>query len=126
MYLTASTKRNALEQQLSAICMALKEVRGTLEVVATARRLSCRTAYYKDLDRSRSNQNRCYQRHKAQRSAKVAGTRCGMHVRSDYMRRHMRTAKCLAAVQRLTTPLLASTSNKLQGPHPAPPSLVAP
>ena len=124
MFLTASKKINVLEQQLAAICMALKDLRGDLEIVATARRKSCRTAYYKDVERSRLNQKKCYQRHKGQRSAKAACAHCGTHVRSDYMRRHLRTTKCTAA--RLRAPSLTGPSDTLLNQHMVPLSLGAP
>ena len=124
MFLTASKKINALEQQLATICLALKELRGDLEIVATARRKSCRTAYHKNIERSRLNQKKCYQRHKGQRSAKVACAHCGVHVRSDYMRRHLRTTKCTAA--HITAPLLTGALDTPLNPHMAPLSLGAP
>ena len=124
MFLTASKKLSVLEQQLATICMAIKELQGDLESIAISRRHSCRNAYHKDIHKSRHNQKLYYQRCKSKRSAKKPCTHCGGLVRADYMLRHMRTARCVAAKLKAPLPILAS--EKPPDLHLAPLSLVAP
>ena len=124
MFLTASKKLSALEQQLASICMAIKELQGDLESIAISRRHSCRNAYHKDIHKSRHNQKLYYQRCKSKRSAKMPCAHCGALVRADYMLRHMRTARCVAA--KLKAPLPIPALEKPPDLHLVQLSLVAP
>ena len=96
MFLTASQKLQMLEQQLSIICIAIKDLKSDLEGIAKARRHSCKIAYHKDINKSREKQKIYYQKCKSKRSEKKPCAHCGALVRADYMLRHTRTAKCIS------------------------------